>query len=373
MRIGINLLPFRKNLTGTGVYAYNIINEFQKMDLENEYFLFTNKENNDVFNCVSSNFKKVELPFFAQNFILRIFWEQLIFPFYLKKHQIDLLFSPSVVLPVLSKCKNVICVHDLIPFHIKKKYSRLRSFYIRLMTQKSTKKADAVLTVSLNSKKELQKYCNISSKKITVTYNGVNNALLNPNKSNWEIFKKENRIPEKYIIFLGTLEPGKNLNVLIKAFKLLVVNYKIAHKLVIAGGKGWLFENIFCEVKRLKLENRVIFPDYVPNDVLGFLYKKADVFVLPSLYEGFGIPVLEAMNFGTPVIVSNTSSLPEVVENAGKLIDPHNDKELAKTIYDVLTNYELRNGMIKNGYKQASKFSWKNSAQIALNEFHKFR
>lgn len=373
MKIGINLLPFRKNLTGTGVYAYNIIEEISHIDSRNEYFLFTNKESSDIFKTIKTNFITITLPFYARDTLVRIFWEQFIFPSYLKKFKIYLLFSPSDVLPILSKCKNVICIHDLIPFHIEKKYTKLRSFYIRVMTRFSAEKADKVLTVSNNSKLELQKYCRISHEKIIVTYNGVNKFILNPDNKKWENFKHDNNIPNKYILYLGTLEPGKNINTLLKAFKILKENNNISQKLVIAGDKGWLFKSIFNEVKNLKLDGQVIFPNYVSNDILGLLYKNTEIFILPSLYEGFGIPALEAMYFGAPVIVSNTSSLPEVVGEAGKLVNPHSEADIAKAIYKVLNNLSLRKNMIEKGYKQAAKFSWEKAAQITLNEILKFK
>jgi len=369
MKIAINLLPFRKNLTGTGVYAYNIMEALGKVDPENEYILFTNKENSCIFDYLFINFRKHVFPFDSQNIFTRIFWEQLIFPFYLKKYQVDLLFSPSVVLPVFSLCKNVICIHDLIPFQISNKYTRLRSFYIKVMTRVSARKADKILAVSINSKKEIEKYCKVSDGKITVAYNGINRAILNPDQSEWERFRSEKKIPGRYILYVGTLEPGKNLITLIRSFKILKDNNEIPHKLVIAGGKGWLFDSIFIEVARQKLQAEIIFTDYVPNKVLGTLFKNAEAFILPSLYEGFGIPALEAMYFGTPVIVSNISSLPEVVGNAGKFIDPYSETNIAAVINEVLLDASLREKMIEQGYQQAAKFSWKKSARIIYDIF----
>lgn len=372
MKIAVNLLPFRKNLTGTGVYAYNVVDALGKIDKKNQYILFTNKENSCIFNFYFINFRTIVLPFDAKNIFIRIFWEQFLFPFYLIKYKVDLLFSPSVVLPVFSKCKNIICIHDLIPFHINDKYTRLRSFYIKMMTRLSARKADRVLTVSLNSKIEIQKYCKIHDKKITVTYNGISKAILKPNQREWERFKTEKQIPDNYILCVGTLEPGKNLVTLIRSLKILKEKNHFFHKLVIAGGKGWLVKSIFFEVEKQQLEEEVIFTDYVPNNILGMLYKNASVFILPSLYEGFGIPALEAMYFGAPVIVSNTSSLPEVAGSAGKYIDPHREQNIADVIEEVLSDDGLRRQMIDQGYRQAAKFSWRQSARIIYKEIIKF-
>jgi len=370
MRIGINLLPFRRRLTGTGVYAFNIINEVCLLDEKNVYYLFTNKESDGVFNYDLKNIRKVLLPFKAKNTVIRIFWEQFILPFILSKYKIDILFSPSVVSPVFSNCKNVVCIHDLIPFHIENKYTRLRSFYVKKMTKISSRKANFVLTVSKNSKKELIKYCNIPEKKINVTYNGINKKILNPDFAEWNEFRKKINLFDNYILFVGTLEPGKNLKTLIRAYKLLLEKYNIDCKLVIAGGRGWLYDEIFLEVENLHLEKKVIFTGYVPDGILGALYKNAELLVLISLYEGFGIPALEAMYFGVPVIVSNRSSLPEVVGNAGLVVDPNREDEIANAIYEVLTDSVLKTNLIKKGYSQIKKFSWRISAKVAIKTFN---
>jgi glycosyltransferase involved in cell wall biosynthesis len=374
MKIGINLLPFRKNLTGTGVYALNIVEQLRFLDAENKYFLFCNKEIEQLFEFKEKNFIKIVLPVLAQNSFKRILWEQLILPVYLKKSKIDVLFTPSVAVPVLSKCKHVVCIHDLIPFHTKGKYSWIRSEYIKQITRISAKKAAKVLTVSENSKLEIQRYCQIAAEKIYVTYNGFNKKLIVIDEYQWQEFKKAHRIPNHYILFVGTLEPGKNIESLISAYGLLKRKYKFQHKLVIAGGKGWLFDSIFEQVSRLNLSRDVIFTGYVPDDILGALYSHADLFVLPSLYEGFGIPILEAMNFGVSVITSNISAMPEVAGDAAILVDPLDIEEIANAMQIILGNPGLHKEMSKKGKERAANFSWEKAAKIVyerLNECEK--
>lgn len=370
-RIGINLLPFKKKLTGTGIYAYNILNEIFKLDKKNEYFLFVNRNTRDVFNFQQENIHIKILPFDVANVLVRIFWEQIIFPCFLEKYKVNLLFTPSVVIPVISNCKHVTCIHDLIPFQITKKYSKIRSYYVKRMTKLSAQKADYVLTVSQNSKKDIKYYCRIPSKKIFITYNGISHSTGFVDSNDWLLFKKVKKIPNKYLLFLGTLEPGKNLEVLIKAYNILVHKYSIDFKLVLAGGKGWSYHTIFEEVKKNNLEDKIVFTDYVPMAYLAFLYKEATVFILPSSYEGFGIPALEAMSYGTPVVVSNTSSLPEVVGDAGKLVFPINEYSFSEAINEVICDLTLQKKMIAKGYQQAAKFSWNNSAKIVLEVFNK--
>ena len=370
MNIGINLLPFRKNLTGTGIYALNIVEELRFLDAENHYFLFCNREIAKLFEFKEKNFTKIVLPVRAQNSLKRILWEQLILPFDLRKFKIDVLFTPSVAVPVLSKCEHVVCIHDLIPFHTKGKYSWLRSEYIKQITRISAQKAAKVLTVSENSKLEIQRYCQIAAEKIYVTYNGFNKKLIVIDEYQWQEFKKAHRIPNHYILFVGTLEPGKNIESLISAYGLLKRKYKFQHKLVIAGGKGWLFDSIFAQVSRLNLSEDVIFTNYVPEEILGALYNHADLFVLPSLYEGFGIPILEAMNFGVPVITSNVSAMPEVTGDAAVLVDPLNVEEIAEAMQAVLSDSALKEKLSKKGIKRTANFTWEKAAKIVYDQLN---
>ena len=369
MRIGFNLLPFNNDLAGTTVYALNIIRELLKKNSKFRFILFVNKKSKLLFHFKGVDYDIVELPFQPERKLIRIFWEQILFPVYLKKYHIDLLFSPSVAMPLFAKCKNVVCIHDLIPFFIKKKYSCLRSIYVKKITKASAKKADVVFTVSRNSQKEIIKKLNIASDKIKVTYNSINGFILKYDHRAWKIFRENHKIIGKYLLFVGTIEPGKNLINLIKGFKLLIDGDNVQHKLVIAGKKGWLFKEIFQEVKKLGLESRVVFTGYVPNEVIGLLYMNADVFILPSLYEGFGIPALEAMALGTPVIVSNVSSLPEIVGNAGVLIDPSRSEEIANAIAKIIFDSDLKDELNRKGLVQAKKFSWERSSQVIFNVF----
>jgi glycosyltransferase involved in cell wall biosynthesis len=179
--------------------------------------------------------------------------------------------------------------------------------------------------------------------------------------------KQKYHLPDRFILFVGTLEPRKNIIRLLEAYAR--IKDKLPHKLVIAGTKGWLYQPIFEAVKRLSLRNNVIFLGYVDDGNLPALYNLADLFVYPSIYEGFGLPVLEAMACGIPVITSNVSSLPEVAGDAAVLVDPYNVKELAGAMKHVLTNASLRKQVINKGFQQAKNFSWKKCARETLKVY----
>lgn len=371
MKIGINLLPIRKELTGIGVYAFNIISEFDKLDNENEYVLFANEDNYKIYNFENPRFTTIKFPFSAEEVLKRILIEQLFLPFTIKANRIDVLFSPSTIIPIFSGCKNVVCIHDMIPFFVKQKFSKIRSKYVKMMIKISAKRADKIFTVSNNSKKEIQKICKVRDSKIVITPNGIKNKLRESNPHIWNLFKNEKLIKDKYLLYVGTLEPGKNLTRLVQSFEILKTKYNLNHQLVITGKKGWQYNEIFKTVEKLKIEKSVIFTDYVSNEILYHLYKNAELFIFPSLYEGFGLPVLEAMALGLPAIVSNTSSMPELVGNACRLVDPYAIEEIADEVFHVLNDAELRQQMVRHGKLQAQKFNWQDSAKIAFNEISK--
>jgi len=205
-----------------------------------------------------------------------------------------------------------------------------------------------------------------------VAYPGMDKKLATlkilKNMENTEKIKKKYGIEGDYVLYVGTLQPRKNLVRLIEAFNITIKHYNNKTiKLVIAGKKGWMYEEIFEKVKTLGLEKEVIFTGYVADEELPVLYKGAKCFVLVSLYEGFGFPVLEALSFGVPVVVSNVSSLPEIAGNVGVLVDPYDVKDIAQGITKVLrySNIE-RQSMIEKGLKQAKKFSWEKCAKETL-------
>jgi len=183
-----------------------------------------------------------------------------------------------------------------------------------------------------------------------------------------EAVKHRYNVTGDYLLYIGTLQPRKNIARLIKAFSTLHARYSTLH-LVLAGGKGWLYDDIFAEVKRLGLESQVLFPGRVAEEDKAALLSGAEVFMFPSLYEGFGLPVVEAMQCGTPVICSNTSSLPEVAGNAALLVDPLDVDALAQAMVRLLDDADLRQTLIERGYAQAQKFSWADCAACALAVF----
>lgn len=235
-------------------------------------------------------------------------------------------------------------------------------------------RADVILTVSEFSKREIELYLRVPSDKIEVVYNGVDMDKYHADYSQQQIeqIKEVYQISGDYLLYLGTLEPRKNIESLITAYGLLKQEKKQIPKLVLVGKKGWMYDLIFELVKELGLVNDVIFTGYVAEEDVPILMCGASIFVFPSLYEGFGIPPLEAMACGTPVITSNVSSLPEVVGNAGIMVPPKDVTLLKDKIWELLTDQALRNQLRQAGFEQAKKFTWQRSADKLVEIYKKF-
>jgi glycosyltransferase involved in cell wall biosynthesis len=346
-------------------FTINLLEELFKLDKENHYILYLNK---NFERPLPKNFSKriIKVP--------NIFWHFFVLIDLIFKKP-DLFFAPiSYIIPALNFfSKNIIIVYDLVVFLPIKIKSTLKTKLIeRFFLKFALNRAIKIITISENSKQDLIKIFKIESKKISVVYPAVSSNFFSIENNFKEILKKYN-LKKDFILFVGTLEPRKNIVRLIEAYYNLISNFKIPIpnlKLVIVGKRGWCWQEIFDKVKKLNLEKKVIFLDYVPSKDLPYLYRKALCFVYPSLYEGFGLPVLEAMACGCPVITSNISSLSEVAE-AAILIDPYDTNEITNALKKVLTDLNFSQELKEKGFKLVQKFSWQKSAQKILEIFHK--
>jgi glycosyltransferase involved in cell wall biosynthesis len=264
------------------------------------------------------------------------------------------------------KRKNIITIHDLTPFVIWESHPLSRTLIYRTLLWRTLKFADKIIAVSEQTKKDLINIMTVPEEKIKVVYEAVNERFIQMDKVYCRDSLIRYNITAPFILYVGTLEPRKNIPTLIKAFY-KIKKSGIDYKLVIAGKRGWDYKEIFDIIKNLRLQTDVIFTGYVPEEDLPILYNAADLFVYPSLYEGFGLPPLEAMACGTPVITSNVSSLPEVVGGAGVMVDPNCVDGLAKELNEVLKNDDLRKDLRAKGLERAKMFSWNKTAKETLS------
>ncbi|GAB4114340.1 MAG: glycosyltransferase family 1 protein [Candidatus Caldatribacteriota bacterium] len=374
MRIAIDLTLLPTQLVGVGSYAKNLIDSLAKYDKKNKYFIFIKHEHSNIFEINQNNVNIIYQKNILRNKILRVLWEQFILPLYIKRLNINLLHSIHYTVPLFARCKTIVTFHDMTFFIYPEKHIFLKRIFFRLFIRISSWKANRLIAVSESTKKDIIKFLGASNK-IDVVYETVDSKY-HPfkNESMTSMIRKKYSILNKFILYVGTLEPRKNIIRLIQAYHNLLTKKLINHQLVIVGKKGWHYQEIFNMVNKLGLNKgrqKMIFTGYVPEEELPFLYNAADVFIYPSLYEGFGIPPLEALACGVPVISSNVSSLPEVVGDAGILIDPYNVQEISQAMFEILKNHKKKEQFRIKGLKRAEKFSNKNMAEGTIKVYEK--
>jgi len=270
------------------------------------------------------------------------------------------------VLPIVHPARTVVTVHDLGYLHYPKAHTRWSRWYLHWSTRYNARAAAHVIADSLATKRDLTERGYAPTDKISVVYPGYDEDFA-PIRDEHHLAEIRARygLPDAYVICVGTLQPRKNLAVLLDALSELPRQGRSVH-LAIAGKKGWLYESLFAQVRHLGLEDRVHFLGYVPQPDLPALISGARAFLLPSLYEGFGLPVLEAMACGTAVICSDVSSLPEVAGDTAILVPPHDTEQLAKALCRLLDDDELRGELEQRGLRQVTRFSWAKAAQQTL-------
>lgn len=345
----------------------NLLDNLLNIDTTNQYTFFFNKD-------IPANFKYKNV----KCCVLKkpsIFWPQIRLSMYFLRHRndFDVFFSPTYSLPFYFPRKKIVIIYDL-AFKNFKKYFKFFDYSMLLyLTDYSIKHSDRIISISDSTKNDILKYYNVNSNKVRTIYLGYDKNYFYPRSiHDIKTCKTKYNISGDYIVHIGTLQKRKNITRLVKAFALLKKR-GLKEKLVIVGKRGWLYDEIFETVRNLKLEKDILFTGYVPLEDLPFLISGSKCFILPSLYEGFGLPLLEAMACGTPVITSNVSSLPEVVGDAGMLINnPYSSDEIAERIYSLLKNNALQNQLKQKGLERAKLFSWNRSAIETLKVINSF-
>lgn len=294
----------------------------------------------------------------------RILWEQTALPGQVRQRRLDLLHGAVNVTPLLSLCPTVVTIHDLSFMRYPQAFPATQRLYLHSQVRRSARHARQVIAVSQATKDDVVALFGVPPERVTVVYNGVDAVFSPASPDTIDAFRRERGLPQRFILHLGTLEPRKNLARLVEAFARTRQQLPQVDdlKLVLAGGKGWDYDDIFAAVERLGLREQVLFTGYVPDADLPWFYRAATVFAYPSLLEGFGLPVLEAMACGTPVITSSVSSLPEVAGDAALLVDPGSVEALAAALIRVLGDAALADEMRRKGLQQAGRFSWQRTA-----------
>lgn len=366
MIIGIDASRANRHIkSGTEWYSYYLILELAKIDQKNRYFLYTPEKLRDELANLPENFKEKILRWLLKKLwtMARLSFEMLIAP-------PDLLFVPAHIIPIISPKNTLTTIHDVGFLRLPSLYSQKELKYHRFGLYQAIKKARKIITISKFTKKELIELCKIDPARIEVIYLGFSpryRQTLDRQKTETilEKYRISRNIP--YILYIGRLEYKKNTPRLIRAFaRFKKSNPDMKHKLVLVGSLGVGGCEVLENIKKYNLEKEVIMPGWIEERDLSYILSCASLFIFPSLYEGFGIPILEAMACGVPVCAANRASIPEVAGRAALFFDPENEEEMAKFIEKILKDLNLQKELKEKGKKRALAFSWEKCARKTL-------
>ncbi len=366
VRIGLNahLLSSRVGYRRAGIHRY-ISEQIRHLRPPDEYkvTVFTNNtetaENEGALTFVSSQWP-------TERRMARILWEQLALPVVAARQNLDLLHGMAFVLPYARTCPAVVTIFDLSFIHYPERFPALQRIYLTSQTRRSCQAARRIVAISESTGRDLERYYGISNEKIDIVLPGVGREFQLIDRDKVESFRKEKRLTDPYLLHVGTLQPRKNIPFLVKALaKIRRPNLK----LILVGGKGWNYDEIYSAVEKYGLKKQVDFRGFVTDTELPLWYNAAAATIFPSLYEGFGLPVLEAMACGSPVIAANTSAIPEVAGQAALLYEPDDLTELIDHIAILLDDPQIAAKMQENGLSQATRFTWQRASQELITVY----
>ena len=325
-----------KKITGIG---RNLICLLENATSDNEYVIYTNEDMKEEFRFTNPHVTVKTYPVTKMSSLKNLLWTTFVFPGVVKKEKADLALIPNFTLLLFKHRPTVVIIHDLIEFNVKNKFSPKKMFYrTKIADPLMVKRSDKIITVSENSKRDIIKFLKAPEGKITVIYNGVDQEKFHRmNEAKAEGILKSKGWPTDFILYAGTIDhPGKNAIAVVKAFEELKKNDKYKGSCVLAGMPGSGFECVKEYIDNSKYKDQIFITGFVSDEELIALYSRCDTFVFVSLYEGFGIPPLEALSCGAKVVVSNSSSLPEVVGDVGITVDPTNQTAVTEAVYESL-------------------------------------
>lgn len=372
--IGIDARFYGPIGKGLGRYTKEVLDRIIEMDSSNDYVVFLSEKNFKEFSLGTQNVKKILIK--ARWYTLL---EQFVLPFYIWKEKIDLMHFPHFNVPLFCPSKFVVTIHDLIlTKHSTERAStlgpilyRIKNFAYKIIIKHAVWRSKKIIAVSYFTKNDIINQFGVDSKKIAVTYEGVTNL-------GREVFGKNDNITnlsynntKPFLLYVGNAYPHKNLEGLVKVFD-KIQKKDSSLSLILVGREDYFFKRVKNFTQKFSaLRGRVIFPGYVSDPDLIWFYKNAVAYIFPSLYEGFGLPPLEAMSYGCPVISSDKTSMPEILSDAAIYFNPENKDEIISAVLKIVKDETLRSKLIKKGYKQIEKYNWINCARSTFEVFEK--
>jgi len=300
---------------------------------------------------------------------VRIGWEQTVLPLELLRERADLLHALGFVSPLAWRGRTVVTVYDLSFLRFPEVYNRPNRVYLGTFTPPSLRRADRVITISEDARRDVIELCGVAPERVTPILLAADDRFRPAPAAEIAAFRARHNLPERFVLYLGTLQPRKNIETLVRAYARLREQGSDDHVLVLAGPRGWQYEPIFDVIRQLGVESYVQLPGFVPDEEQALWYSSATVFAFPSRYEGFGLPLLEAMACGAPVVSSSASSLPEVVGDAGLLVDPSDVEGWCEALRQLLEDEPRRQALAAAGQARAQAFSWRRMAQETVQVY----
>lgn len=365
MRLGIDLTAVRRHVTGLETVAIEMTRALLRIDRRNEYMLFFSEQVHPAFENDRQNFKAVILH--SRNEVIS---KNICLPFLSAVRNLDFMHFPVFPPPWMCPCRHGWTVPDATPWLYPETMKISSRLYFRILGGKAVRKSQLLITDTQASKGDLVRLFKSRAEKIRVINPGLR-GIFRPLRdvATLERVKERYLLPSDFILYVGTVEPRKNLVGLLRALALLKTGGTFRPSLVIVGRKGWLFDSVFAEMSASSVTNDVIYTGFIPDEDLVAVYSMARAFVYPSLYEGFGLPCIEAMATGCPVVTSNRGALLEVTGDAAVHADPENPAMLAQTIREACVDEKRRAQLISKGFERAGFFSWDRSARETLQAF----
>lgn len=369
MKIGLNahLLSNQAGYRSAGIHGYihNILAHVPSLAPDNwKFTAMVGGMNPTQFNDVTMRQAKLD----TESPLKRIIWEQALQPSQLG--EFDLYHAMAFVAPVLLNTPTIVTVYDLTFMRYPERLTTARRLYLRMFTALTCRRAKRILAISQSTADDLVNLLDIPADKIDVTPLGYDTEQFRP-LPNAEInaFRTLHNLPERFWLFVGTLEPRKNLVTLLNAYAQLPESERLP--LILGGGTGWMVDDIFATIEKHNLSNHVTHIGFIPTADLPLWYNSAETFLYPSVFEGFGLPVLEAMACGTPIITSNVSSLPEVAGEVGMTLTPDNVEVWVQALQEAFHNREWREQASQQGLQRAQQFTWEQTAKLTIDSYRK--
>lgn len=365
-RIVINAMAMGRVKTGVGRFIDELMIGLSAVDKDNEYFVYTTEFGRQQLR-LGENFT-VLAPNLSRP--VRLVWEQLVLPGLVRQHRAELLHGMGFTLPFWKNARQVVTIYDMTWFSHGQTHERIKTLYFRTLIPRALRQAERIIAISESARADIVRLFPDTQDRIVTTLGGVASCFTDPiPPAATQAVLDRHGIDGPFVLSVGTIQPRKNLGRLLEAFALARRDGALPHRLVVCGESGWDNHDVFRRAREPDLDGQVVFTGFVSDADLAHLYRACDLFAYPSLYEGFGLPVVEAMSVGAPVLTSDNSSLSEVAGDAALLCDPLSVEDIAAKLRYLLGDHAERQELVRKGHLRAMLYTWNETARRTLDAY----